>query len=146
MANYQPGWKNARMAYWDGLAYIPIACITSRSEANASNVTEKVNACTQGKTVKTISGITRTQSVSGEVMDSDSLDELRVLQDSLEAHTFMVYRTSGVDGATEVPEYFDATIENLNADYPTGEGESATFTMDLSIDGDYTLVDPHAAP
>lgn len=149
--NYQPGWKLARLAVWDATAaaYVPIACITSRSESNASNVMEKTNACTEGKTVKTITSITRTVSVSGEVVtdnDVNSLDDLRALQDSLEAHTFKVYKTSGVGGKVETPEYFEATIENLNADYPTGEGESATFTMDLAIDGDYTLVDPHAKP
>ncbi|HOS48156.1 MAG TPA: hypothetical protein PLG57_05940 [Bacteroidia bacterium] len=145
--NYQPGWKLARLAVWDATAadYVPIACITSRSESNASNVMEKTNACTQGKTVKTITGITRTVSVSGEVVTDNvvnSLDDLRALQDSLTTHDFKVYRTSGVDGATETAWYFSATISNLNADYPTGEGESATFTMDLNIEGEYSNVEP----
>lgn len=145
--NYQPGWKLARLAVWDttAAAYVPIACITSRSESNASNVMEKTNACTQGKTVKTITSITRTVSVSGEVVtdnDVNSLDDLRALQDSLTTHDFKVYRTLGIDGATETAWYFSATISNLNADYPTGEGESATFTMDLNIEGEYSNVEP----
>jgi hypothetical protein len=148
--NYQPGWKLARLAVWNATAkdYVPIACITSRSESNASNVMEKTNACTQGKTVKKITSITRTVSVSGEVVtdnDVNSLDDLRALQDSLTAHDFKVYRTSGVDGKTETAWYFSATISNLNADYPTGEGESATFTMDLNIEGEYSETDPNAA-
>jgi len=142
MANYQPGWKNAKLYVEDPITgyFVPIACITSRSESNTSNLLEKTNVCTQGKTVKTVTSITRTISVSGEVVtDSDaySLDYLRGLQDSLTNCLFKIVRTSGIDG--KVDEYYSiyATISNLNADYPTGEGESATFTMDLDIEGDY---------
>ena len=69
---YIEGWKMARLAYKSGGTYIPVACITSRSEGNATNYKEKVNVCTEGKLVRQPSGITRTVSVSGEVVDAGS--------------------------------------------------------------------------
>lgn len=125
----------ARLAYKSGGTYVPVACITSRSEGNATNYTEKVNVCTEGKLVRTPSGITRTVSVSGEVVDAGSLQELRTLQDSKAEQIFRVYNTA------ETAQYFKAIVTNLNADHPTGEGEDSTFTMDLDLNSDYQATD-----
>ena len=125
----------ARLAYKSGGTYIPVACITSRSEGNATNYREKVNVCTEGKLVRTPSGITRTVSVSGEVVDAGSLQELRVLQNSKAEQIFRVYNTA------ETAQYFKAIVTNLNADHPTGEGEDSTFTMDLDLNSDYQATD-----
>lgn len=128
----------ARLAYKSGGTYVPVACITSRSEGNATNYREKVNVCTEGKLVRTPSGITRTVSVSGEVVDAGSLQELRTLQDSKAEQTFRIYDSSGT------AKYFKANVMNLNGDYPTGEGETATFTMDLELTSDYQSSDVFA--
>ena len=139
MATYLKGWEGARMAYYDepALEYIPIACITSRSESNATKISEKVNVCTEGKTVSTPNSITRTVSISGEVVDTNSLEALRVLQKSLAEQTFKVYH-----GPTEtLPRYFKGIITNLTADYSAGENEDATFSMDIAINGNYTSTD-----
>ena len=125
----------ARLAYKSGGSYVPVACITSRSEGNATNYKEKVNVCTEGKLVRTPSGITRTVSVSGEVVDAGSLQELRALQNSKAEQIFRVYNTA------ETAQYFKAIITNLNADHPTGEGEDSTFTMDLDLNSDYQATD-----
>lgn len=125
----------ARLAYKSGGTYIPVACITSRNEGNATNYREKVNVCTEGKLVRTPSGITRTVSVSGEVVDAGSLQELRTLQNSKAEQIFRVYNTA------ETAQYFKAIITNLNADHPTGEGEDSTFTMDLDLNSDYQATD-----
>lgn len=128
----------ARLAYKSGGTYVPVACITSRSEGNATNYTEKVNVCTEGKLVRTPSGITRTVSVSGEVVDAGSLQELRTLQNSKAEQIFRVYNTA------ETAQYFKAIVTNLNADHPTGEGEDSTFTMDLDLNSDYQATDVFA--
>lgn len=128
----------ARLAYKSGGTYIPVACITSRSEGNATNYMEKVNVCTEGKLVRTPSSITRTVSVSGEVVDAGSLQELRALQNSKAEQIFRVYNTA------ETAQYFKAIITNLNADHPTGEGEDSTFTMDLDLNSDYQATDVFA--
>ena len=135
---YIEGWKMARLAYKSGGTYIPVACITSRSEGNATNYKEKVNVCTEGKLVRQPSGITRTVSVSGEVVDAGSLQELRALQDSKEEQIFRGYNTAGE------ARYFKAIITNINADHPTGEGEDSTFTMDLDLNSDYQATDVFA--
>lgn len=135
---YIEGWKMARLAYKSGGTYVPVACITSRSEGNATNYTEKVNVCTEGKLVRKPSGITRTVSVSGEVVDAGSLQELRALQNSKAEQIFRVYNTA------ETPQYFKAIVTNLNADHPTGEGEDSTFTMDLDLNSDYQATDVFA--
>ena len=110
---YIEGWKMARLAYKSGSTYIPVACITSRNESNATNYREKVNVCTDGKLVRTPSGITRTVSVSGEVVDAGSLQELRALQNSKAEQIFRVYNTA------ETAQYFKTIITNLKADHPT---------------------------
>ena len=134
---YFKGWEGAKLAYKSGGSFIPIACITSRSEGNATNLTEKVNVCTEGKTVSTPNSITRTVSSSGEVVDTTSLESLRVLQKSLAEQTFKVYR-----GATDtIPKYFKGVITNLTADYSAGENGDATFSMDIAINGNYTPTD-----
>lgn len=125
----------ARLAYKSGGTYVPVACITSRSEGNATNYREKVNVCTEGKLIRTPSGITRTVSVSGEVVDAGSLQELRALQNSKAEQIFRVYNTA------ETAQYFKAIITNVNADHPTGEGEDSTFTMDLDLNSDYQATD-----
>ena len=132
---YIEGWKMARLAYKSGGTYIPVACITSRNEGNATNYKEKVNVCTEGKLVRKPTGITRTVSVSGEVVDAGSLQELRGLQDSEQEQIFRVYNTA------EVAQYFKAIITNLSADHSTGEGEDSTFTMDLDLNSDYQATD-----
>ena len=128
----------ARLAYKSGDTYIPVACITSRSEGNATNYKEKVNVCTEGKLERKPSGITRTVSVSGEVVDAGSLQELRALQNSKAEQIFRVYNTA------ETAQYFKAIVTNLNADHPTGEGEDSTFTMDLDLNSDYQATDVFA--
>lgn len=125
----------ARLAYKSGGTYVPVACITSRNEGNATNYKEKINVCTEGKLVRTPSGITRTVSVSGEVVDAGSLQELRTLQNSKAEQIFRVYNTA------ETAQYFKAIVTNLNADHPTGEGEDSTFTMDLDLNSDYQATD-----
>ena len=138
---YLKGWEGARMAYGDGAGeYFPIACITSRSESNATTVTEKVNVCTAGKVVSKATAVVSTVSLSGEVVDADSLQQLRDLQDLLQEVDFRIYRGTG----ETTPVYFKGVISNLTAEYPTGVGEDATFTMDVAINGDYTETDPYA--
>ncbi len=141
MATYLKGWEGARLAYYDEgfQEYVSIACITSRSESNATKISEKVNVCTEGKVITKATGVDMTVSISGEVVENDSLFELRSLQDALLAQDFRIYRGTG----TETPVYFSGVITNLNADYPTGEGEDATFTMDITLTTDYSLVDPY---
>ena len=140
MAVNLKGWEGARMAFHNGSEYVPIACITSRSEANATTTVDKVNVCTEGKVITKATEVVSTVSLSGEVVDSDSLDDLRGLQDDLLEHTFMVYRGTG----TTTPIYFNGIITNLNADYSAGQDEDATFSMDITINGDYLTVDPKA--
>ena len=141
MATYLKGWEGARIAYGDHAGdYSPIACITSRSESNATKTSEKVNVCTEGKVITKATGVDMTVSISGEVVDDDSLNILRLQQDSLLEQDFRIYRGTG----TSTPVYFRGVITNLAADYPTGEGEDATFTMDITLTTDYSLVDPYA--
>ena len=141
MATYLKGWEGARLAYGDGASdYSPIACITSRSESNATKTSEKVNVCTEGKVITKATGVDMTVSIAGEVVGDESLEELRALQDALQAQDFRIYRGTG----TSTPVYFSGVVTNLAVDYPTGEGEDATFTMDITLTTDYSLVDPYA--
>ena len=137
MADYFKGWEGAKLSYKSGGSYIPIACITSRSESNATNTIEKVNVCTLGKTVTTANSVSRTVSISGEVVDTNSLEALRVLQKTLAEQTFKVYRGTG----ETLAKYFKGIITSLSADYSAGQDEDSTFSMDITINGNYTDTD-----
>ena len=126
MPNYQPGWEGARLAYKSGVSYIPVACITSRSESNATNYNEKVNVCTEGKVVRKPTSISRTVSVSGEVVDAGSLKELRVLQDSKTEQIFRIYDSSGngdvFQGKRDEPQRRLSDRRRRNCDVHNGLG------------------------
>ena len=130
------------MAVYKDTAYVPIACITSRSESNTTNTSEKTNVCTEGKTVTKANSITRTVSIAGEIVDENSYHDLKVMQGTLEEQAFRIYKGSGVTS----PLYFKGIITDLSADFDaTEEGATGTFTMDIAINGDYTEDDPMGA-
>lgn len=131
------------MAVYKKTAYVPIACITSRSEGNTTNTSEKTNVCTQGKTVTKANSITRTVSLAGEIVDENSYHDLKKMQGTLQEQAFRVYKGAGETN----PLYFKGIITDLSADFDaTEEGATGTFTMDIAINGDYTEDDPMATP
>ena len=131
------------MAVYKETAYVPIACITSRSESNTTNTSEKTNVCTQGKTVTKANSITRTVSLAGEIVDENSYYDLKEMQGTLEEQAFRVYKGAGETN----PLYFKGIITDLSADFDaTEEGATGTFTMDIAVNGDYTEDDPMATP
>mgnify|MGYP006914489615 CR=1 FL=1 len=141
--NYHKGWEGARMAVYKETAYVPIACITSRSEGNTTNTSEKTNVCTQGKTVTKANSITRTVSLAGEIVDENSYYDLKEMQSTLQEQVFRVYKGAGETN----PLYFKGIITDLSADFDaTEEGATGTFTMDIAVNGDYTEDDPMATP
>jgi len=141
--NYHSGWEGARMAVYKETAYVPIACITSRSEGNTTNTSEKTNVCTQGKTVTKANSITRTVSIAGEIVDENSYHDLKEMQGTLQEQAFRIYKGTGETN----PLYFKGIITDLSADFDaTEEGATGTFTMDIAINGDYTEDDPMATP
>lgn len=141
--NYHSGWEGARMAVYKETAYVPIACITSRSEGNTTNTSEKTNVCTQGKTVTKANSITRTVSLAGEIVDENSYHDLKEMQGTLKEQAFRIYKGTGETN----PLYFKGIITDLSADFDaTEEGATGTFTMDIAINGDYTEDDPMATP
>src|SRR5690606_13265272 len=76
MANekYANGW-NGVLSVWDSTAsaYKPLACLTSTSHSMTGNTSEKVNMCTQGKTITKLQSITETVDFEGEVIDTTAL-------------------------------------------------------------------------
>ena len=131
------------MAVYKETAYVPIACITSRSEGNTTNTSEKTNVCTQGKTVMKANSITRTVSIAGEIVDENSYHDLKEMQGTLKEQAFRIYKGTGETN----PLYFKGIITDLSADFDaTEEGATGTFTMDIAINGDYTEDDPMATP
>lgn len=140
--NYHKGWEGARMAVYNETAYVPIACITSRSEGNTTNTSEKTNVCTEGKTVTKANSITRTVSLAGEIVDENSYHDLKEMQGTLQEQVFRIYKGTGETN----PLYFKGIITDLSADFDaTEEGATGTFTMDIAINGDYTEDDPMGA-
>ena len=128
------------LSVYDTTAYKPIVCLTSTSMSSVLRLIEKVNYCTQGKTIRTIDGIDRTVSFDAEVMTVDgatnaSYAELLELQG--EEQTFKL------EGRGEA-QYFNAVISDLSDTFP-GEGD-ATFSGTLTINGDISATDPNGTP
>src|SRR5690606_36575371 len=72
--NYGQGWKGV-LSVWDNTAsaYKPLACLTSTSHSMSGNTQEKVNMCTQGKTITKLQSITETVDFEGQVIDTTAL-------------------------------------------------------------------------
>ena len=132
------GWEGARMEIYITSAYVPIACITSRSESNESQLIEKTNVCTAGETVSSVKQINRTVDLEGEVVDANSLDALKLAQNSKLEQYFKVYKGTG----TTTPEFFKGIINSIGESYTAGE--DATFSMSVTINGDYSATDLRA--
>ena len=130
------------LSVYDTAAYKPIVCLTSTSMSSVLRLIEKVNYCTQGKTVRTIDGIDRTVSFDAEVMDVDtpatnaSYAELLELQGA--------EQTFKLEGRGAAAKYFTAVISDLSDTFP-GEGD-ATFSGTLTINGDISETDPNGTP
>ena len=124
------------LSVYDTTAYKPIVCLTSTSMSSVLRLIEKVNYCTQGKTIRTIDGIDRTVSFDGEVMTVDgsnnaSYGTLLALQGEEQK-----FKLEGRGGS----KFFRAVISDLSDTFP-GEGD-ATFSGTLTINDDVSETDP----
>lgn len=145
------GWKGI-ISIWDSAAsaYKPLVCLNSTSHSMSGNTQEKVNMCTQGKTVTSLQSITETVDFEAEVVDTTavgggntevSLSEIKAIMRT-QASTgqpddFRLERD--FDGFLYFPAQFLSIQDNYVA------GEDATFSGQLGIQGDVVEVDPHAA-
>lgn len=129
------------LSVWDttATAYLPVVCLTSTSLSRATETIEKVNYCTQGETVTTVSGVTRELSIEGEVMvdmvDEASYDELVEI---IEGKASVTWR---LEGRKTTPQYFSGSLTGLSDSYPSGE--DATFSGTLTIDAALSDTDPN---
>ena len=137
MANVNVKGHTGLLSVYDTTAYKPIVCLTSTSMSSVLRLIEKVNYCTQGKTVRTIDGIDRTFTFDAEVMTVDvaatnaSYAELLAMQGA--------EQTFKLEGRGTL-KYFKAVISDLSDTFP-GEGD-ATFSGTLTINGDISATDP----
>lgn len=149
MANetYAQGFKGI-LSVWDATAeaYKPLACLTSTSHAMSGTTTEKVNMCTEGKTITKLQSINETVDFEGEVIDTTgeetrvSLSDLKALmrEQAAESRSDDYRLERDFDGFLYFPGQFLSLSDSYSA------GEDATFTGQLGIQGEVTEVDPHA--
>lgn len=147
---YANGWKGV-LSVWDATvsSYKPLACLTSTSHSMTGNTKEKVNMCTQGKTITKLQSISETVDFEGEVIDTTSVGGVGV-QASL-AQLKELMRAQAASGDSDVFRlsrdfdgyiYFSAQILSLSDTYSASE--DATFSGQLSIQDDVTETDPKA--
>lgn len=103
---------------------LPITCLTSSSYNLTANTIEKVNMCTQGKTVTAVQSVSKEVQIEGEFMTENSFEMLRT-QMKLKTATNFTLSGRGSDIT------FSAVITSLSDSFPA-EGD-ATFSATLSI-------------
>ncbi|MGJ1516531.1 hypothetical protein ACR79N_16190 [Sphingobacterium siyangense] len=149
---YAEGWKGI-LSIWDSTAsaYKPLACLTQTSHAMNGVTTEKVNMCTQGKTITKLKSITETVDFEGEVIDTTSvggqsakasLADLKEIMRN-EANTGKIddFRLSrDFDGEL----YFPGQIITLTDTYQADA--DATFSGQMSLHDAPSEIDPHSTP
>lgn len=144
---------NGGLAVYDttASAWKPIACLTQSSHQLAIETVDKVNMCTQGKTVRRPKTLTETVDIEGEVIDTTavggqsakaSLAELKdMARKQISDGTVYEFRLErDFDGYM----YFKGTITNVSDTYSATD--DATFTASLTINGDVSETDPHVTP
>lgn len=136
-----------KMLYaWDGLAYRPIACITSNELSSSAEVKESKNKCNPGVTSVEYSSINKSVSIEGEALDTTtaggdsakaSFDFLEDAQDSQEKLDIKL--DTGLEDAGS--KFATVIIQDLTE--TAAAGEIVTFSATLNFDGGYKA-DPHA--
>jgi len=129
----------------DGVAYLPVACLTSNSLSTTRATIETQTKCDPGQTIKTAGNFDYSISADGLYIDTGvggditkkSHDTLLALQMAGTPITWSI--ETGL--ATNTTYYGTAVITDLNLDAPTGQ-ENSTFSATLAGSGAIVLVDP----
>lgn len=129
-----------------GLAYRPVACLTSNSLSQTRGIIETQTKCDPGVTQRAAGVLSYEISAEGNYIDTTSVggettkashDYLKTL---LEAGNAVTWRMS--TGLADTGNYYGtAILTDLGADAPTGD-EFATFSVTLSGTGEIATVDP----
>lgn len=137
------------LSVYDGAAYKPIACLTSRALSSALEMNEKVNMCNPGVTVTSPGKMTQSVQIDGEIIDTtdigggtvkESLDELLDRQ--------VAYKTTKTPDKWRMSygplgfKYFEAYLSDLSDNWSSGE--DATFSATLNVQGLVSDEDPSA--
>jgi len=136
--------ENLILYVHDGLLYRPIACLTSNSLSETTNIIESQTKCNPGVIIKDAGTYSYELSAEGQYIDTTSAgaevtkashDYLRSLQGST-----VTWKMS--TGLTDTTFYYGtALISDLSADFASGD-DLATFSCSLSGSGLIVEVDP----
>lgn len=119
--------------------YKPVVCLTSTSMDRVSEMTEKVNYCTEGETVSSVDRITRTVNLDGEVVTIDEADNGATYDDLVAAMESKQEQRFKIEGRGST-QYFKAVIASLGDNFTAGD--DATFSGQLNVNGEITETDP----
>ena len=136
--------ENLILYVHDSSLYRPIACLTSNSLSETTNIIESQTKCNPGVIIKDAGTYSYELSAEGQYIDTTSAgaevtkashDYLRSLQG-----TTVTWKMS--TGLTDTPFYYGtALISDLSADFASGD-DLATFSCSLSGSGLIVEVDP----
>ena len=142
--------ENSIVYIYVGVAYKPIACLTSNSLQSTVSIIESTTKCFPGVTKKTAGTFNASISLEGEYIDTttaggdtakQSHDALFLLQ---QAKTIVEWKIdTDVTNATSVKYFGNALISDLNADFGSGD-DLSTFSATLDVDGAVLYTDPNA--
>lgn len=131
----------------DGAAYRPVACLTSNSLNETTNVITSNTKCFPNETKKSKGARDYNISAEGEYIDTTSVGG----QTTLASHDFLKTLADGADnvnwrmatGLEDTPFYYgEAIITDLSMTAPTND--NTTFSATLDGSGAIVTVDPLA--
>ena len=147
MATFIKG-EVAILSIRDGVAWEPIACLTSNSFSTEVSVIESNTKCSPGVVEKQAGMFTYSLEAEGQYIDTTTVggDTTKNSHDALYlkqvAKVPVQWKLdTNVNNATSTKYYGTAIISSLNADFGSGD-DLATFSITLDGSGAVVLIDP----
>ena len=135
------------LSIWDGVsAYEPVACLTSNSLSETTNIIESQTKCSPNVIEKDAGSYSYELSAEGQCIDTTSVggEAAKVSYDKLRGYQGALKQWKMTTGLADTTAYYGtAIISDLEQSAEAGD-TLVTFSASLSGSGLIVIVDPNA--